>query len=327
MSNGQCSQTDEDTQMLLQPETRPISPEQLVKEVQEIYRRLIMIEKTCIEIQTQQVYNDRKLSPKLWQALIALQRSLLHEQHDFFLACRHRSASDDLRTLAHRHDLPGRLWRNGNKAFLDMLMHRIPDNAEYMISYVYLSFDMLKQLDANFPEFAECWVECMHDLERYRDFLQEIGATKSSGDKGLRPSCVAHQYLPDYLGKGDPSGGNGPLSSTASRTPQKAVRPYLRSFGGKEQINWLVGSGETDQRNAFGQSSLQSDYLGESIDDEINIQDEFDCWFGSLDPHIFDTEGKDKWVLLGWLHLGKQFARSFWSYRRVFKVLLLNVLL
>lgn len=76
----------EDTKMLLQPETRPISQEQLVNEVKGIYAGLVMVEKKCVEICQQQAQTTNKLSNEQWQALIALHRTLLHEHHDFFLA-------------------------------------------------------------------------------------------------------------------------------------------------------------------------------------------------------------------------------------------------
>ena len=38
--------------MLLQPETRPITQEQLVNEVKGIYAGLVMVEKKCVEVHT-----------------------------------------------------------------------------------------------------------------------------------------------------------------------------------------------------------------------------------------------------------------------------------
>jgi hypothetical protein len=43
-----------DPSLLLQPETRPISQEQLVNEVKGIYAGLVMVEKKCVEIDNQQ---------------------------------------------------------------------------------------------------------------------------------------------------------------------------------------------------------------------------------------------------------------------------------
>jgi hypothetical protein len=79
-------------EMVMQPETRPISQEQLVAEVKGIYAGLVMVEAKCIEVDNKQAtlaQADPAAQPKLnneqWQALIALHRTLLHEHHDFFL--------------------------------------------------------------------------------------------------------------------------------------------------------------------------------------------------------------------------------------------------
>ena len=74
-----------DTSMLLQPDTRPITAEQLVNEVKGIYSGLVMVEKKCVEIIAQRASTGGKLSNDQWQALIALHRTLLHEHHDFFV--------------------------------------------------------------------------------------------------------------------------------------------------------------------------------------------------------------------------------------------------
>ena len=103
-----------------QPETRPISQEQLVAEVKGIYAGLIMVEAKCIEVDNKQAtlaQADPGAQPKLnneqWQALIALHRTLLHEHHDFFLASQHPSASPALKRLASKYAMPARMWRHG----------------------------------------------------------------------------------------------------------------------------------------------------------------------------------------------------------------------
>ncbi len=71
-----------DPEMLLQPETRPISHEQLVVEVKGIYAGLVMVEAKCIDIDEKQsaAAQEKDLSkrPELkndqWQSLIALHK-------------------------------------------------------------------------------------------------------------------------------------------------------------------------------------------------------------------------------------------------------------
>ncbi|KAI0863821.1 hypothetical protein F4860DRAFT_511711 [Xylaria cubensis] len=73
---------DETPRLIKQPETRPISQEQLVAEVKGIYAGLAMVESKCIEVDNvQSSQNDTKLNNEQWQALIALHRTLLHEHH------------------------------------------------------------------------------------------------------------------------------------------------------------------------------------------------------------------------------------------------------
>jgi hypothetical protein len=120
IQSGQGSSPPENYDIILQPETRPISQEQLVAEVKGIYAGLVMVEAKCIEVDNKQAtlaQADPGAQPKLnneqWQALIALHRTLLHEHHDFFLASQHPSASPALRRLASKYAMPARMWRHG----------------------------------------------------------------------------------------------------------------------------------------------------------------------------------------------------------------------
>ena len=163
----------DDTRMLLQPETRPISQEQLINEVKGIYAGLVMVEKKCVEICQQQAQTTQKLSNEQWQALIALHRTLLHEHHDFFLASQHPSASASLRRLPTKYAMPARMWRHGIHSFLELLRHRLPYSLEHMLSFVYLAYQMMGLLMESVPAFHETWIECLGDLARYRMAIEE----------------------------------------------------------------------------------------------------------------------------------------------------------
>jgi hypothetical protein len=71
-------------EMLLQPETRPISHEQLIIEVKGIYAGLVMVEAKCIDIDKRQAAAAQEKDPakKLelkddqWQSLIALHKQV-----------------------------------------------------------------------------------------------------------------------------------------------------------------------------------------------------------------------------------------------------------
>jgi hypothetical protein len=116
-------------------------------------------------------FEDRwipSLNGEYWAALVALHRALLHEQHDFFLASQHPRASPALRRLASKYVLPTRMWRHGIRAFLEVLLRRLPDCQEFMWTFIYLSYSMLALLDETIPQFRHTWVECKADLARYR---------------------------------------------------------------------------------------------------------------------------------------------------------------
>lgn len=162
--------------MIKQPETRPISQEQLVAEVKGIYAGLVMVESKCIEVdsaQSAQTDGSAKLNNEQWQALIALHRTLLHEHHDFFLASQHPSASPALRKLASKYAMPARMWRHGIHSFLELLRHRLPASLEHMLTFIYLAYSMMALLYETVPAFEDTWIECLGDLGRYRMAIED----------------------------------------------------------------------------------------------------------------------------------------------------------
>ena len=106
--------TEEEPKILLQPETRPISHEELAAEVKGIYAGLVMVEAKCIEIDRRHSAAAQDINParqshlttEQWEALIALHKTLLHEHHDFFLASQHPSASSALSRPTTKHSMP-----------------------------------------------------------------------------------------------------------------------------------------------------------------------------------------------------------------------------
>ncbi|KIV93618.1 hypothetical protein PV10_04819 [Exophiala mesophila] len=163
----------QETKMFPQPDTRPISQEQLINEVKGIYAGLVMVEKKCVEICQSQSQQTNKLTDEQWQALIALHRTLLHEHHDFFLASQHPTATPALRRLPQKYAMPARMWRHGIHGFLELLRHRLPHSLEHMLSFVYLAYQMMGLLMESVPAFHETWIECLGDLARYRMAIEE----------------------------------------------------------------------------------------------------------------------------------------------------------
>jgi hypothetical protein len=153
--------------MVKEPNTSPISQQQLVLEVKGIYAGLAMVESKCIEVENAQSSNNQPLSNEQWQALVALHRTLLHEHHDFLLASQHPSASSALRRLPHKYSMPARMWRHGIHSFLELLRHKLPASLDHMLSFIYLSYSILALLYETIPAFSEIWTECLGDLCRY----------------------------------------------------------------------------------------------------------------------------------------------------------------
>ena len=163
--------------LLLQPDSRPISQEQLASEVKSIYAGLTMVETKCIHVDRAQAAAPQdptqKLAPDHWQALIALHRTLLHEHHDFFLASQHPSASPALRRLAAKYTMPARMWKHGIHSFLELLRRRLPESLDYMLAFIYLSYQMMALLYETVPAFEDTWIECLGDLGRYRMAIED----------------------------------------------------------------------------------------------------------------------------------------------------------
>ncbi|KAF2114451.1 hypothetical protein BDV96DRAFT_98089 [Lophiotrema nucula] len=159
----------------LQPDSRPISQEQLACEVKSIYAGLTMVETKCIHVERAHASavdkEDRdgsSLGPDHWQALIALHRTLLHEHHDFFLASQHPSASPALKRLAAKYSMPARMWKHGIHSFLELLRRRLPESLDHMLAFIYLAYQMMALLYETVPSFEDTWIECLGDLGRYR---------------------------------------------------------------------------------------------------------------------------------------------------------------
>ena len=174
-------QSEAEPEVLEQPETRPISHDQLVIEVKGIYARLVMVEAKCIDIDEKQTAaaKEKDLSKKIelkndqWQELITLHKQLLHEHHDLFLASQHPAASPAQSRLAAKYSMPARMWRHGIHAFLEILRHRLPDSLEHMLAFIYIAYSMMALLFETVPTFEDTWVECLGDLGRYRMAIED----------------------------------------------------------------------------------------------------------------------------------------------------------
>lgn len=136
-----------------------------------------MVETKCIHVDRAQAAAlkdpKKELVPDQWQALIALHRTLLHEHHDFFLASQHPSASPALRRLAAKYTMPARMWKHGIHNFLELLRQNLPESLPYMLTFIYLTYQMMALLYETVPAFEDTWIECLGDLGRYRMAIED----------------------------------------------------------------------------------------------------------------------------------------------------------
>lgn len=161
-------------EVVRQRHTSPISQDQLAAEVKGIYAGLVIVEAKCVDIDATQAKDPhQQLGREQWQALIALHRTLLYEHHDFLMASQHPSASPSLRHLATKYNMPARMWKHGIHTFLELLRYRKPDSQEYMLSFIYLAYQMMILLYETAPDFRDTWIECLGDLARYRMAIEE----------------------------------------------------------------------------------------------------------------------------------------------------------
>ncbi|KAF3396516.1 hypothetical protein F1880_006881 [Penicillium rolfsii] len=167
------SQSSDPPPMYKQPETNPITEDQLINEVRSIYAGLVMVEKKCIEVDKQQTESNAELTGLQWQAMISLHRTLLYEHHDFFLASQHPSASEVLKRLADKYAMPARMWRYGIHSFLELLRQKLPGSLDYMLNFIYIAYSMMTLLLESVTAFSETWIECLGDLARYRMAVEE----------------------------------------------------------------------------------------------------------------------------------------------------------
>jgi hypothetical protein len=158
---------------------KPVTLQALTQEIKGIYAGLTMVETKSISVmrqvmssENQQAETQPAISQDHWQALIALQRTLLHEHHDFILATQHPVSSPAIRRLVKKYSMPARMWKHGCSTFLELSRRRLPESTEFMLAFIDLAYPIYSLLLELAPVHADCWVECLGHLARYRMVLQ-----------------------------------------------------------------------------------------------------------------------------------------------------------
>jgi hypothetical protein len=157
--------------MILQLESLPINADQLLQEIKDIYAGLVVAEARCIIFDNTPEctsYTPECTSQSNhWQTAVNLHRTLLDWHVDFLLACDHVAATPEIRALPSRLQMLSRIWRHGIQALLDILLHRA-ELRNFLISHIYLAYQVMALFYETIPRFLDCWIECLGDLARYR---------------------------------------------------------------------------------------------------------------------------------------------------------------
>ncbi|KAH8798345.1 hypothetical protein F5884DRAFT_825462 [Xylogone sp. PMI_703] len=136
--------------MMLQPEARLITLEQLIAGTNNIYERLKMVEAKCIEIKLKQDATEDLNS--------TIQLSL------------HRTLLDG--SLSSEYAIPTRMWEHGIRALVQLLEKQLPRSSERMFSFLHFANSMMALLYETVPAFEDVWIERLGDLGSYRAAMQ-----------------------------------------------------------------------------------------------------------------------------------------------------------
>lgn len=170
----------------LQPVTKSMPHKESAIEVTGIYIDLVMLEAKGVDVNAKQSIGapekdpaqQTKFSNEQWQALSALQRSLLHELHDFSLASQHPSPTPGLTQSTAKFWMPARLWRHGIHSFLEILRRGLSDPLDDILKFIYIAYSMVALLYINVTALRYTWIRCLRDLGRYQ---REIGDGEPAG--------------------------------------------------------------------------------------------------------------------------------------------------
>jgi hypothetical protein len=188
--------------IMMQPPSRPISQEQLIKEVRTIYAGLTMVESKCIEVcdsQSQKLLTDSSsmdsiLSHSTCNTLISLHRRLLHEHYDFLLATQHPSATPALKNLVTKYSMPNRAFKYGIHQLLELFRKGLPHTHEFMMSFTIQAYQMLALIYETVPVLQHTWMEDLGDVSRYRMVLED----ENNGERNIW-ACVARSWYTKAL--------------------------------------------------------------------------------------------------------------------------------
>jgi hypothetical protein len=145
--------------------TRPTQQDQLVRELQIIYQKVVDGESKCIEMCTK-LRDDSKHISDHWEESLKLHQSLLEQYQDFFSCSHHPSAGPELRKLAAKYLIPARMWIHGIRDFLEILGGSVTN--EHLLTFIYLVYKQLALLYEMVPAFSNIWAGYLGEVAKYR---------------------------------------------------------------------------------------------------------------------------------------------------------------
>jgi hypothetical protein len=69
--------------------------------------------------------------------------------------------------------MPARIWKHGIHDLLELFHRRLPKSIDFMLSFIYLAYQMMALLYETVPAFQDTWIECLGDLGRYRMAIKD----------------------------------------------------------------------------------------------------------------------------------------------------------
>lgn len=111
--------------MLRQPNTQPVTQQQLVVETNGIYEAVVCYKSKCVKVDgawsSKKESASKELSDEQWQALSDLHQALLYKYYNFFLASQHPNASAPLKRTASKNSMPTHIWHYRIHSYLKVL--------------------------------------------------------------------------------------------------------------------------------------------------------------------------------------------------------------
>ncbi|KAF5582794.1 hypothetical protein FPCIR_9322 [Fusarium pseudocircinatum] len=147
-----------ESKMMRDPESRPISQEELVAEVKAIYAGLVMVETKCIEVDKAQS-TEEWLRAEAYQDLIAIRGKLLHEDDDpFIISSTKRSQNYDLGELLSELSLRSRGFCRLNSRLLPLLQVKKGAPSCVRFAEFMTLIDALSDILSKYILWGVCWM-------------------------------------------------------------------------------------------------------------------------------------------------------------------------